>query len=124
MFLGIHQNTYNTTATGHAPWAYPEFKGYFSDIVWMEFSSMQGKFTVASPDKNLYVRLFDFYATYGETSLPGLPKGNISFLDGIPAAGTNIKSGTSTNYQSFGPGSELNHIDGPIQRTLYFYFGS
>lgn len=119
----VYQNRYNNTQTGTSPWIYPEFKGYFSEIVWMELSTLEGKFTVASPDKDLFVRLFDFYAINANKPHPQLPIGDISFLDAIPAVGS--KMGISdAEVKKFGPDSELNSIHKPIKRSLYFYFGS
>lgn len=121
--LDVYENRYNDFQTGRAPWDYPEFKGYFSDIVWMELSTMEGKFTIASPDDNLFVRLFDFYAINGEKPHPALPVGNISFLDNIPATGS--KMGISpANVRGFGPQSDLAEVKSPVKRTIYFYFGS
>jgi hypothetical protein len=121
--LDVYQNCYNNVQTGRAPWIYPEFKGYFSDIVWMELSTMEGKFTVASADSDLFVRLFDFYAINGEKPHPALPTGDISFLDNIPATGS--KMGTNpSNVSGLGPNSDLAQVNGTIKRTLYFYFGS
>jgi hypothetical protein len=119
----VYQNRNNSTQTGTSPWIYPEFKGYFSEIVWMELSTLEGKFTVASPDKDLFVRLFDFYAINANKPHPQLPIGDISFLDAIPAVGS--KMGISdAEVKKFGSDSELNSIHKLIKRSLYFYFGS
>ena len=119
----VYQSRNNNTHTGTAPWVYPEFKGYFSDIVWMELSTMEGKFTIASPDNDLFVRLFDFYAINGNSPHPELPAGDISFLDGIPAVGS--KMGVSPSaVRALGPQSDLNQLNGSVKRRLYFYFGS
>jgi hypothetical protein len=119
----VYQNRYNNVLTGTAPWTYPEFKGYFADVVWMELSTMEGKFTIASPDDNLFVRLFEFYAINGNRPHPELPAGDISFLDGITATGSKLGISAS-DVTGFGPESDLNLVNGPIKRTLYFYFGS
>ncbi len=121
--LDVYQNRNNNTHTGSAPWIYPEFKGYFSEIVWMEFNTVEGKFTVASPDNDLFVRLFDFYSLSGVKPHPDLPVGDISFLDRIPPTGTKLGLNISPNARVLGPNSELNTINAPIKRTLYFYFG-
>lgn len=119
----VYQNNNNPTHTGSNPWIYPEFKGYFSEIVWMELSTMEGKFTIGSPDKNLFVRLFDFYAINANKPHPQLPQGDISFLDAIPAVGS--KMGISDeDVKKLGPNSAFNSIHKPIKRSLYFYFGS
>ncbi len=121
--VNVWQNLYNNTQTGYSPMIYPEFKGYYGDIVWMEFNTVEGKFYVASQDPGLNVRLFDFYGLTGPKPFPELPPGNISFLDCIPPMGTKLALNLSTNTSVLGPQSELTKISGPIKRTLYFYFG-
>ncbi|WP_207427021.1 glycoside hydrolase family 2 protein [Pedobacter sp. SYSU D00535] len=119
----VWQNRNNNTHTGNAPWIYPEFKGYFADITWIEMNTVQGKFTVATPDEDMFVRLFDFYGLSGAKPHPDLPVGNISFLDRIPPIGTKLALNISPNSRVLGPQSELNHVNGATKRTLYFYFG-
>ncbi|MBC6698609.1 glycoside hydrolase family 2 protein [Hymenobacter puniceus] len=119
----VWENAYNNTQTGAAPWIYPEFKGYFADIAWLEMNTVEGKFLVASPDPGLYVRLFDFYGLSGVQPSPVLPVGNLSFLDAIPPLGTKLALNIDANTANLGPASELNHLRGTRQRTLFFYFG-
>lgn len=121
--VNVWQNFYNNTQTGYSPMIYPEFKGYYGEISWMEFNTVQGKFYVASKDTGLYVRLFDFYGLTGERPHPDLPPGNISFLDAIPAIGTKLGLGINPNTRVLGPQSEAAKFNGPVKRTLYFYFG-
>jgi hypothetical protein len=119
----VWENPYNNTQTGAAPWLYPEFKGYFADVVWLEMNTVEGKFLVASPDKNLFVRLFDFYGLSGPVPAPALPPGNFSFLDAIPPIGTKLALNLDNNTKNLGPLSEANHLGGTTKRTLYFFFG-
>ncbi|MDB5268909.1 MAG: glycoside hydrolase [Hymenobacter sp.] len=122
--LNVWENANNNTQTAAAPWIYPEFNGYFADIAWMEFNTVEGKFLVASPDKNLFVRRFNFYGLSGIKPQPGLPTGDISFLDNIPPIGTKLGLNIDQHPEKLGPNSETNHLNGvPIKRTLYFYFG-
>jgi hypothetical protein len=122
--VNVWQNSYNNTQTGYAPNVYPEFKGYYGEVNWMELSTVEGKLFVAAPDNGLYVRLFDFYGLTGAIkSFPELPVGNISFLDAIPPMATKLATGLTTNTRVYGPMSELNHMNGNQKRTLYFYFG-
>jgi len=124
--LNVWENPYNDTQTGAAPWIYPEFKGYFADVVWLEMNTVEGKFLVASPDPGLYVRRFEFYGLSGVKPFPALPVGNLSFLDAIPPLGTKLALNIDTNTPNLGPSGELNHVrsgDAPRKRTLYFYFG-
>lgn len=119
----VWENVYNNTQTGSAPWIFPEFKGYYGDITWMELNTVQGKFTVATPDTGLFVRLFDFYGLSGVRPHPELPVGNLSFLDRIPPIGTKLALTISYNTSQLGPQSEPNKLNGSFKRTLYFYFG-
>ena len=119
----VWQNAYNNTQTGSAPWIYPEFKGYYANISWMEMNTVEGKFLIASADSNLFVRLFDFYGISGARPFPDLPPGNLSLLDRIPPTGTKLALNVDTNTPKLGPASEWNKMSGPVKRTVYFYFG-
>ncbi|HEY6503068.1 MAG TPA: glycoside hydrolase family 2 TIM barrel-domain containing protein [Chitinophagaceae bacterium] len=122
--INVWQNIYNNSHTGYSPIVYPEFKGYYGEVSWMELSTVQGKLYIASPDPGLFVRLFDFYALSDAVKPhPEVPLGNISFLDCIPPIGTKLALGLTTNTRVYGPQSELNHVSGSKKRTLYFYFG-
>ena len=122
--VNVWQNIYNNTHTGYSPVVYPEFKGYYGEVTWMELSTVEGKFYMASKDSGLFVRLFDFYALSAAAKPhPEIPVGNISFLDCIPPIGTKLATGLTTNTKVYGPQSELNHVSGSKRRTLYFYFG-
>ena len=122
--INVWQKLYNNTQTGYWPMVYPEFKGYYGDITWMEINTVEGKFYIASKDTGLFVRLFDFYAlTSAVKPHPELPVGNISFLDCIPAIGTKLALNINYNTSALGPQGEPTKINTPIRRTLYFYFG-
>ncbi len=120
----VWENAFNRTTTGYSPWIYPEFKGYFSDIAWMEFNTVEGKFLVASKEDDLFVRLFEFYGLPGIEPHPPLPPGDISFLDRIPPIGTRMGTRINTRTETLGPESRTNEVNNTFERTLYFYFGS
>jgi hypothetical protein len=119
----VWENMYNNTQTGSYPWNYPEFKGYYANITWMELNTVEGKFLVASKDTGLFVRLFNFYGLSGIQPHPALPVGDISFLDAIPPIGTKLALNIDANTAKLGPASEPTKIEAPIKRTLWFYFG-
>lgn len=122
--INVWQNIYNNTHTGYSAHIYPEFKGYYGELTWMELSTVEGKLYIASPDNGLFIRLFDFYAlSSAYKPHPEIPVGNISFLDCIPPIGTKLATGLTTNTKVYGPMSELNHLNGSKKRTLHFYFG-
>jgi hypothetical protein len=119
----VWQKAFNLSETGYYPWFYPEFKGYYADVTWMELSTGEGRFTVVSKEKNLFVRLFQFYGFSGARSYPELPNGDISFLDCIPAIGTKMATGLTPNAAKLGPEGAINELNGSYKHTLYFYFG-
>lgn len=121
--LQVWESVYNNSSTGSAPWAYPEFKGYFSDVHWMELRTSEGNILVGSPQPGLFVRLFDFHALSGPIPHPLLPPGDISFLESIPPIGTKLATGLDTNTWELGPMSTWNKNPGALHRTLFFYFG-
>jgi hypothetical protein len=114
---------YNNTQTGAYPFFYPEFKGYYSNFTWIELSTAQGKILMASEDKGLFLRLYNFYGITGPKSYPELPAGDISFLDCIPAVGSKLATGLTTDASVYGPAGKLNELSGPKKHTLWFYFG-
>jgi hypothetical protein len=125
---GVTYNTWenfkNDTQTGSFPWIFPEFKGYYADISWIQMNTVEGKFTIATPQENLFVRLFDFYGLTGTKPHPDLPVGDISFLDGIPAIGSKLGLRITPKPEMYGPAGETNQFNGEQKRTLYFFFGS
>lgn len=112
----------NDTKTGYS-WNYPEFKGYYADVTWIQMDTAEGKFLVGTEQENLFVRLFDFYGLSGPVPHPELPKGDISFLEAIPPIGGKLSFNISTKTELLGPLGELNKLQGTKKRTLYFYFG-
>lgn len=121
--IDVFERLYNNTLPGTGTWNYPQFKGYFADVTWMEFNTVDGKFTVVAQQEDLFVRLFDFYGISGPENYPALPTGDISFLDGIPPVGTKLAMGISNDTWNLGPEGKLNVMENPVKRTLYFYFG-
>lgn len=121
--LDVYERIYNNILPGDNSWEYPQFKGYFSDVSWVEFNTVDGKFTVVAAEDNLFLRLFSFYGISGPTNYPALPTGDISFLDGIPPVGTKLAMGISNDTWNLGAAGKLNKMDKSVKRTLYFYFG-
>jgi len=116
-------NIINTLQTGYS-WGYPEFKGYYNDVSWIELDTAEGKLLVGTEQENLFVRLFDFYGLSGPVPQPVLPKGDISFLECIPPIGGKLAFNLNNDTASLGPLGELNKLQGAKKRTLYFYFGT
>jgi|WetSurMetagenome_2_1015567.scaffolds.fasta_scaffold00125_33 hypothetical protein len=119
----VWSKIYNNTQTGAYPFFYPEFKGYFSNFTWLDLSTAQGKILVATSDQDLYLRLYNFYGITGPTSYPLLPPGDISFLDCIPALGSKLAIGLTTDASVYGPAGRMAEMNGVKKHTLWFYFG-
>ncbi len=119
----LYQRMYNNRLPGDNHWGLPQFKGYYAGVSWMEFNTVDGKFTVVAGDEGLFVRLFRFHGISGPKNYPPLPSGDLSFLDAIPPVGTKLAMGISNDTWNLGPRGEMNKFDKPVKRTLFFYFG-
>jgi hypothetical protein len=97
--FGIWQKDYNNSATGEAPWEYPEFKGYYSNMYWCEFVGKQQRFKVFTSDEDIFLRLFSpkkSKDTEYDNMHPTFPDGDISFMNGISAIGTKTQKPETT----------------------------
>jgi hypothetical protein len=121
--FNVWSKIHNNTQTGVYPFFYPEFKGYFSSFTWMELSTAQGKILMATESPDLFLRLYDFYGITGPKSYPELPSGDISFLDCIPALGSKLATGLTTDASVYGPAGKLTELSGVKRHNLWFYFG-
>ncbi len=121
--LDVWEKAYNNTMAGMYPWNFPEFKGYYAGVNWMELNTLDGKILVACPENDLFVRLFRFHAFPEPTLSPELPPGDLSFLDAIPPVGTKMSTRLNASAGSTGPHGNPNHLEGTYTHTLYFNFG-
>jgi hypothetical protein len=97
--FGTWYKEYNNTETGEAPWIYPEFKGYYSNLYWCNFNTKDNKhFTVYTETEDVFLRLFtpawktDQWHNYE----PIFPSGDISFMQGISSIGTKTQRNETT----------------------------
>jgi hypothetical protein len=127
--FGIWKKDYNNSATGEAPWQYPEFKGYYSNMYWCEFIGKQQSFKVITDREDVFLRLFTpkkSKDTEYDNMSPTFPNGDISFMNAISAIGTKTQKPETTGpmgmkniYYDFDkdPSRALN-------MTLYFDFSA
>lgn len=125
--FGIWKKDYNNSATGEAPWQYPEFKGYYSNMYWCEFIGKKQSFKVVTDREDVFLRLFTpkkSKDTEYDNMSPTFPNGDISFMNAISAIGTKTQKPETTGpmgmkniYYDFdkAPNRALN-------MTLYFDF--
>ena len=125
--FGIWNKDYNNTETGEAPWIYPEFKGYYSNMYWCKFITKQQSFLVYTETEDLFLRLFTpaWKADQWRNYEPIFPSGDISFMQGIPAIGTKTQRNETT-----GPMGMKNIFydyekdsSRALKMVLYFDFG-
>jgi hypothetical protein len=118
--LGVWQNDYNNTITGWRDWIYPEFKGVFADVRWLQLQTSEGQITVV-PENVPFVQVltpeFPPVKDAGKT-IPPLPDCGLGFLHAIPAIGSKFKVATD-----LGPQSQPNVAHGDYSGSVSFYFG-
>ncbi|MES2447403.1 MAG: glycoside hydrolase family 2 TIM barrel-domain containing protein [Bacteroidota bacterium] len=96
---GIWKKDFNSTATGEAPYIYPEFKGYYSNLYWCEFIGKNNNFKVYTDQEDVFLRLFTpkkSKDTTWDNMNPTFPDGDISFMNGISAIGTKTQKPETT----------------------------
>ena len=100
--FGVWEKTFNNTITGHSGFEYPEFKGYYSNLHWVEFSLKEGKtFKIYSQSDDLFLKLYNPQeAPDPAKSTVSHSAGAISFMNGIPAIGTKFKKADALGPQS------------------------
>jgi hypothetical protein len=95
-----------------------EFKGYHSDVYWVQFQTSMGNFTFYTDQANMFLHLFNPLkqgATLNEfNSAPFPDNGNISFMHQI--------SGLSTKPAENVASKSLKSANEQLSGTLYFDF--
>lgn len=96
--FGVWTKAYNNTATGESPLIYPEFKGYHSNLYWLQLNTVSPSFRVVTDQEDVFFRLFTPKQSddqYGNLR-PAFPSGDISFLQGISGIGTKTQKPETT----------------------------
>jgi hypothetical protein len=106
--LGVWENAYNDSMTGHSLWQYPEFKGFFAEVRWLELGLKQATITVLLPGRGRLVQvLTPKWPSDSISALTTFPDTTFALLDGIPPIGDKFhKVGT------IGPQSAPNQATG------------
>ncbi len=117
---GLWQNDYNDTITGWHDWIYPEFKGIFANVRWLQLETTEGAITVVPSTEIPYVQVLTPKSPPKEFALNTyvqVPNCGLGFLDGIPPIG----SSTHTS-ESVSPSGEKPFAHGEYHGTVSFYF--
>ena len=119
--LNVWENDYNNTITGWRDWIYPEFKGCFAGVRWMQLETAEGLITAAPGRSDGFVQVltpeFPPANLVGKTSVR-LPECGLAFLQAIPPMGSKFKEPSST-----GPQGQLASAAGEYRGSVSFYFG-
>ena len=95
---GLWQNDYNDPIPGES-WAYPEFKGYFAGVSWMQFNTTEGQFGIEGTSLKVGV----YTPRDGRDHiLYTLPETGIALLSVIPAVRNKVNT-TDLNGPSAQP---------------------
>ncbi len=118
--FGEWENDYNNTITGYSGWQYPEFKGCFANVRWLQLETTEGLITVV-PENIPYVQVLTPEQPpdnlVGKTKV-NLPQCGLGFLHAIPPIGTKFKPAAAS-----GPQSQSNVGQGEYSGRVSFYFG-
>jgi len=93
--LNVWSNTYNNTITGEGKLFYPEFKGYFKNLYWVEINADPKPFRVYCASEDVFLRMLTPERPRNSSNpyiAPLFPDGNISFMHGITPIGTKFRS--------------------------------
>ena len=119
--LGVWENDYNNTLTGYRDWVYPEFKGFFADLRWLELETTEGRVTAVVQSEIPFVQVltpeFPPKDLAGQTPVR-VPQAGLGFLHAIPPIGSKFKPAGST-----GPQGQPNALSGTYSGSVSFRFG-
>jgi hypothetical protein len=119
--LGVWGNDYNNTLTGYKDWIYPEFKGFFSNVRWLQMDTTEGSITVINNSSVPYLQVltpqFPPMNLVGKAFAP-VPNCGLGFMDCIPPIGSKFKAASG-----MGPQSQMNTATGAYSGSVSFYFG-
>jgi beta-galactosidase/beta-glucuronidase len=119
--LGVWENDYNNTITGYKDWVYPEFKGFFSNVHWLQLDTTEGPITVINnssvPFMQVLTPQFPPANLVGKAIAP-VPNCGLGFMDAISPIGSKFKA-----PNGMGPQSQLNVATGAYSGSVSFYFG-
>jgi len=119
--LGVWENDYNNTIAGWRDWIYPEFKGFFAGVYWLQLDTAEGPITVLNnhgvPFTQVLTPEFPPANLVGKARAP-LPECGLAFLDAIPPIGSKFKEA-----RFGGPQGQPTVAHGEYTGSLSFYFG-
>lgn len=114
--LDSWQRDYNDPIPGES-FEYPEFKGYFANWKWVNFTTKEGNFALGNDDPESYLGVFT-PRDGRDAQLFTLPQTGISVLKVIPAMRNKVNS-----TDLIGPSSQAKWVSGAQKGSIYLKFG-
>ncbi|WP_370479469.1 glycoside hydrolase family 2 TIM barrel-domain containing protein [Tamlana flava] len=113
--LDIWENDYNDPIPGES-FNYPEFKGYFNNWQWAEFTTEEGKIYIENKETDTYLGVYS-PRDGRDALLYTIPNTGIAVLDVIPPARNKVNA-----TDLCGPSSQPKWLNGLQKRTVYLKF--
>lgn len=113
--LDIWENDYNDPIPGES-FNYPEFKGYFNNWQWAEFTTTEGKIYIENKDTDTYLGVFS-PRDGRDALLYTIPNTGIAVLDVVPPARNKVNA-----TDLIGPSSQPKWLSGLQKRTVFLKF--
>ncbi len=111
----LWENDYNDPIPGES-FAYPEFKGYFANVSWMNLKTSEGEISISNETPNSYVGIYE-PRDGRDKLLYTLPKTGISILNVIPAVRNKVNSSDLN-----GPSAQPKWVDGVYKGKIVLKF--
>lgn len=118
--FGVWENDYNNTITGWHDWIYPEFKGCFAGVRWLQWQTVEGLITII-PNHVPYTQVltpeFPPANLAGHTA-PPVPVCGLGLLDIIPPIGSKFQAAEASC-----PAGARAVAHGEYHGSVSFFFG-
>ena len=111
----VWANDYNDPIPGES-FTYPEFKGYFANVSWLNLKTTEGEISITNETPNSYVGIYQ-PCDGRDKLLYTLPESGISILNVIPAVRNKVNSSDLN-----GPSAQPKWVDGVYKGRITLKF--
>jgi beta-galactosidase/beta-glucuronidase len=111
----VWENDYNDPIPGES-FTYPEFKGYFAHVSWMNLKTSEGEISITNETPDSYVGVYE-PRDGKDNLLYTLPKSGISILNVIPPVRNKVNA-----TDLIGPSSQPKWVDGIYKGRIVLKF--
>ncbi len=121
LVFGAWRTEYNNTVSGYKEWKYPEFKGCFAEVSWLQLEMDEGLITCIPHSSDLYVQVMKPEVppkSLERKESVALPDFGLGFLHVIPAIGNKFLAPSQ-----LGPQSATASTAARYRGTVSFRFG-